>query len=90
MSKGNYRVCELFNGRFVIEKEIVKTKTTGHLWWRKTTTLTDFKELGPCGNIAVSVDGYRFVKVKTYKTLKKAGNRISTLRRGNKIFLFPS
>ena len=90
MNKSNYRVCELFNGRFVIEKEVTKTITNGYLWWKSESVIKEFKEIGSCGKIAVCVDGYQFIKAKTYKTLDKASSRISKLRKGNRIFLFPS
>ena len=90
MSKANYRVCELFNGRFIIEKEVSKTITNGYLWWKSTSVIKEFKGIGSCGQIAECIEGYQFIKVKKYKTLDKASSRISKLRKGDRIFLFPS
>jgi len=87
VSGSDYRVEE-YDGSFKIQRKKVIEKTTGILWWKKTTKETKWRDVDKWGNCLFSITNYSVhysnydQKIKPFTDLQSAFDKIDTMIAG--------
>ena len=87
VSGSDYRVEE-YDGTFQIQRKEVIKKTTGYLWWKKTTKETKWKYVDKWGKCLFFITcGYIYhdnydQKIKPFTDLKSAFDKIDIMVKG--------
>jgi len=77
MERSDFRVKE-FNGLFEIQRKSVTKKTTGFLWWKKTITETEWKEVDKQGQFFWRLGS----EMRKFTSLEKAIKKIDMIVNG--------
>lgn len=71
-----FRIKQISDNEFIIQKQFKETETKGCLWWKKTSSWDEWKRVDKNGqkyyNIGYTVHISNYDQFKTYKTLEKA------------------
>ncbi len=73
ISAYKFRIMQVGDKKFYVQKLFKETRTKGYLWWKKTETIEDWKRVDTQGRRLLIRRYYSNIDLlKTYKTLGKA------------------